>query len=96
MQKHFFFPLSVLYFHNTQLHHKVQTFGFSTGPKHIHTHTLYGVQTCNMAKCDYVDAVLDSKGLFPAGKRVLIFDKKWAYTFKFHIKTHNAQELLKQ
>lgn len=35
-----FFPLSVLYFHNTQLHHKVQTFGFSTGPKHIHTHCM--------------------------------------------------------
>lgn len=40
MQKHFFSPLtSVLYFHNAQFHHKVQTFGFSTGPKHVHTHT---------------------------------------------------------
>lgn len=39
---------------------------------------------------------MDLKGLFPAGEGMLIFNKKKGYTFKFHIETHNAQQLLKQ
>lgn len=75
MQKHFFSSLtSVLYSYNAHFHHKVQTFAFSAEPEHRHTVWSLKGQNTQQAKGDYVDAVLDLKGLFPAGTGVLIFN----------------------
>lgn len=65
---------SVLYSYNAHFHHKVQTFAFSAEPEHRHTVWSLKGQNTQQAKGDYVDAVLDLKGLFPAGTGVLIFN----------------------
>lgn len=49
-----------------------------------------------MAKWDDADAVLDLKVYSLQEKECWYLMDKKAYTFKFHIKTHNVQELLKQ